>query len=141
MMKVMVMVMVLMLLMLVLRMLYIVKQKQLNSFLLRVKKLSWEDELAAYNGGQVSQHFEQPKTSSISTSLPKLCTPPYIAIQVVSVLFTDINILLLLIFFTIISFSRTGKYRRTLTPMFRSLQWQSLTEVWGTLSISDTGVE
>ena len=76
MMKVMVMVMVLMLLMLVLRMLYIVKQKQLNSFLLRVKKLSWEDELAAYNGGQVSQHFEQPKTSSISTSLPKLCPPP-----------------------------------------------------------------
>ena len=30
-----------------------------NSFLLRVKKLSWEDELAAYNGGQVSQHFQQ----------------------------------------------------------------------------------
>ena len=68
--------------------------------------------------------------------------PPYIAIEVVSVLFTDINnLLLLLIFFIIISFSRTGKYRRTLTPMFRSLQWQSLTEVWGTLSISDTGVE
>ena len=58
-----------------------------------------------------------------------------------SVLFTDIILLLFIIFSTTITFSRTEKSRRTLTPMFRSLLWQSLTEVWGTPSISDTGEE